>query len=133
MVHKVHIIDDDDISMYLTSMVLEEAGFGCEIHTYHSAEEALQTLPLKGATPLPEVILLDLNMPAKSGWDFLDALRPHEQQLMGKLDVFILTSSIASSDKERSLSYPLVRGFIHKPLDEKSLLMIQAIVTAAGR
>ncbi|MCP2044211.1 response regulator [Pontibacter sp. HSC-36F09] len=124
MVSKVYIIDDDDISIYLTSLVLEEAGFANEICTYSSADDALADLSLTGPPPLPDVILLDLNMPVKNGWDFLDVLRPYEEALKGKLDVFILTSSIAVSDKEQSLDYPLVRGFLHKPLDEASLAYI---------
>ncbi|MDO6391248.1 response regulator [Pontibacter sp. BT731] len=124
MVSKVYIIDDDDISVYLTSMVLEQAGFAAEIHTYTSADDALAAMPLTEPAPLPDVILLDLNMPFKSGWDFLEILRPYEGALKGKLDVFILTSSIAVSDKEQSLDYPLVRGFLHKPLDEASLAII---------
>ncbi|MBX0331811.1 response regulator [Pontibacter sp. HSC-14F20] len=124
MVSKVYIIDDDDISIYLTSLVLEEAGFAHEICAYTSADDALADLPLTAHAPLPDVILLDLNMPVKSGWDFLDTLRPHEEALKGKLDVFILTSSIAVSDKDQSQAYPLVRGFLHKPLDEESLAYI---------
>ncbi|PKV75082.1 response regulator [Pontibacter ramchanderi] len=125
MVSKVYIIDDDDISIYLTSLVLEEAGFAHEICTYTSADDALADLPLTASTALPDLILLDLNMPVKSGWDFLNVLRPHEETLKGKLDVFILTSSIAVSDQDQSREYPLVRGFLHKPLDEESLNYIR--------
>lgn len=132
MVNKIYIIDDDDISVYLTSLVLEEAGFAGEIHTYASADDALDELPLHAGAVMPDLILLDLNMPVKSGWDFLEVLRPHEKSLKGKLDVFILTSSIAVSDKNRSQNYPLVRGFIHKPLDDTSLSMIREMVTTTG-
>ncbi|GGG16203.1 response regulator [Pontibacter amylolyticus] len=129
MVSKVYIIDDDDISVYLTTMVLEEAGFAKEICTYTSADDALADLSFTVPAPLPEVILLDLNMPFKSGWDFLDILRPYEATLKGKLDVFILTSSIAVSDKEQARNYPLVCGFLHKPLDEESVASIKRACT----
>lgn len=125
MARKVYIIDDDDISIYLTSLVLEDAGFADEIYTYSSADDALANLSFTDSAPLPDVILLDLNMPVKSGWDFLEVLRPYEDKLKGRLDVFILTSSIAASDKDLSRNYPLVRGFLHKPLDEESLNYIK--------
>lgn len=124
MINRVFIIDDDEISVYLTSLMLEEAGFVREVRTYCSAEQALQELPPTVQDALPEVILLDLNMPVKSGWDFLEILRPYENELRDKLKIFILTSSIAASDKDRSESYPLVRGFLHKPLDDDSLNFI---------
>ena len=125
MVRKVFIIDDDDISLYLTTLVLEQAEFANEICMYTSADDALADLPLTPNASLPDIILLDLNMPHKSGWDFLDILRPYEEVLKGKLDVFILTSSIAVSDQEQSREYPLVRGFLHKPIDEESLAFVR--------
>jgi CheY-like chemotaxis protein len=82
---------------------------------------------------LPEVILLDLNMPDKNGWDFLETLRQCEKKLQGRTMVFILTSSIAASDKALSQNYRLVKGFLHKPLDEASLAIIQQVHRAAGR
>lgn len=124
MVRKVYIIDDDDISIYLTTLVLEQAEFASEICMYTSADDALADLPLSHSAPLPDIILLDLNMPHKSGWDFLDILRPYEETLKGRTDVFILTSSIAVSDQEQSREYPLVRGFLHKPIDEEGLAFI---------
>lgn len=126
MISKVFIIDDDDISIFLTSLVLEEAGFAEEIKTYNSADAALKDLPALVDNEIPpEVILLDLNMPGKSGWDFLDILRHCEKKLLGSTSVFILTSSIAASDKDHSRRYPLVRGFLHKPLTEESMAFMQ--------
>lgn len=133
MIRRITVIDDDDISLYLSSFVLEDAALAEEILTYSSVEEALEHLQLGG--PLvagPQVLLLDLNMPEQSGWDLLDTLRPYEHELVGSLHVFVLTSSIANSDMRRSAAYPLVSGLLHKPLDEQSLLLIKAKVAAAG-
>lgn len=132
MVNSVYIIDDDDISLFLSSLVLEESGFASHIHSYSSADTALQQLSKANHGELPEVILLDLNMPEKNGWEFLEALRQCEEKLLGRTSIFILTSSIAASDKARSANYRLVRGFLHKPLDDKNLAFIQQVYRSAN-
>ncbi|QKG54823.1 hypothetical protein GKZ67_18870 [Hymenobacter sp. BRD67] len=69
-------------------------------------------------------MFLDLNMPLMNGWQFLDALAPHENLLRGHCHIFILTSSLALTDMEKAKTYDLVTRLIHKPIDR---LEIQAI------
>jgi CheY-like chemotaxis protein len=133
MVNKVFIIDDDDISLFLSSLVLEESGFAAMVQTYTSADAALQQLSDSEETDLPEVILLDLNMPGKSGWEFLETLTQSEKKFQNRTIVFILTSSIAASDKARSNNFHLVKGFLHKPLDEASLDYIKQVCQGESR
>lgn len=126
MIKKVFIIDDDEISVYLTSFVIESADFAQEIHAFFTADDAFAGLLQLDYDAMPEIILLDLNMPHKSGWDFLDMLTSCETELLNRTNIYILTSSIAESDKSRSERYPLVSGFLHKPLDEESLAHIRS-------
>jgi CheY-like chemotaxis protein len=130
MVNKVCIIDDDEISLYLTCLVLEEADFAKEIRSYGSVDDAVEKIPADIAN-MPQIVLLDLNMPGKNGWDFLDLLSTRQNELLGSMHIFILTSSIAASDKALAQNYPLVRGFLHKPLTEESIAYIKDICTAS--
>ena len=125
MIKKVFIIDDDEISVYLTSFIIESADFAQEIHAFFNADDAFAGLLQLDYSQMPEIILLDLNMPQKCGWDFLDMLTSCEIELLDKTSIYILTSSIAESDKIRSERYPLVNGFLHKPLDDDSLALIK--------
>ncbi len=70
---------------------------------------------------IPDVIFLDLNMPEINGWEFLDVLSQQEQKYLNKCQVFILSSSVDSLEKEKAKTYKLVRAFLHKPLDEDEL------------
>lgn len=63
------------------------------------------------------MVFLGLNMPVMNGWEFLDALAPYEQELRGSCHIYILTSSLALADLEKSKRYNLVAGLIHKLLD----------------
>ncbi|ALW83899.1 hypothetical protein AUC43_01525 [Hymenobacter sedentarius] len=122
---KTYLIDDDHLGIFLTEQLLRAEGFSNSICTFESAEAALQSLA-QGEDEVPQVVFLDLNMPVMNGWEFLDALVPYEKKLRGNCHIYILTSSLALTDLEKSKHYALVVGLIHKPLDSKEIRAIQA-------
>ena len=123
---KLFIIDDDQLSIFLTKTVLGLEGFTQDITPFLCAEEALATLNSSPQANTPDVILLDLNMPGLDGWECLDALAPLENMLAEKCKIYILTSSLDSSDADRVNDYPLVAGFIHKPINSEDIKTIVA-------
>ena len=122
---KTYLIDDDDLSVYLTEHLLRVEGFSNCICTFQSAGEALYKL-VGQQQRVPQIVFLDLNMPLMNGWQFLDALAPHREALRGNCHIYILTSSLALNDLEKSKQYDLVAGLIHKPLDSKEIRAIQS-------
>lgn len=73
----------------------------------------------RDAYPLPGLILLDLNMPKKDGWDVLRELKADEQ--LRKIPVVVLTTSDDVEDVEKT--YHLgVSSFITKPVRFESLV-----------
>ncbi|RSK43358.1 response regulator [Hymenobacter perfusus] len=123
---KTYLIDDDTLSTYLTEQLLRAEGFSNTINTFDSAQQALQQLVEDKDKAAPQVVFLDLNMPAMNGWEFLDALAPYEGELLGHCHIYILTSSLALADLEKSKSYDLVSGLIHKPIDTEEIRAIQS-------
>jgi CheY-like chemotaxis protein len=120
-----YIIDDEPISLFLTEQVLRQEGVMSPIRPFQAAEEALQSLVSRLTTEVPDVILLDLNMPLMNGWEFLEALQPHTAELAGRCHIYILTSSLALADTARAKDFALVSGVIHKPLNEDEVQSIQ--------
>ncbi|HEX8350371.1 MAG TPA: response regulator [Hymenobacter sp.] len=114
----VLLLEDD----FFDTMVVQKsfAKFNVQ-HKLYTAFNGLEGLDLllgrSGVTaidPLPEVILLDLNMPKMNGHEFLAELRTHSQ--LRDIPVFITTTS--SMDVDRLNAQNLgVSGYILKPLD----------------
>jgi CheY-like chemotaxis protein len=114
---QIVLVDDEHVSVFVTKKILEREGLADELHAFELPEEALQYVQQSVPTHMPDVVLLDLNMPGLNGWEFLQLLRPYENQLLGQCFIYILTSSLDPTDTVRANEFPLVSGLIHKPLD----------------
>jgi two-component system, chemotaxis family, chemotaxis protein CheY len=124
MIQQVFIIDDDPVSIRLSEFILSHTHFASRILTFLDPRKALDTLTSNLSGDLPEYLFLDLNMPFLDGWQFLDQLEPYALDLQDRMRVYILTSSVAPEDKIRARRYPLVVGFLEKPLDEGQLKLL---------
>ena len=115
---KVFIIDDDSIHQRIAQIMIEKHNLFDSYKSYTDAQQALNFLRdhPKDTSALPDVILLDLNMPVIDGWDFLDMFEQLNKDLKKKIRIFIVTSSVDEKDKLRSQTYSTVCGFISKPL-----------------
>lgn len=114
---QIVLVDDEHVSIFITKKIVEREELADEIHAFELPEEALRYVQESLPNHVPDVILLDLNMPGLSGWAFLEALQPYEAQLLGQCFVYVLTSSLDPIDTIRASEFPLVSGLIHKPLD----------------
>lgn len=112
---RVMVIDDSEIDLLYARIVLERLDEPVEVLTFDSAREALGVL--KGAADRPQLILLDLNMPGMSGFDFLAAYAQHAADGGATAPVALLTSSPDPADRERALAHTVVHDYLVKPLD----------------
>ena len=91
-----------------------------KVDCFDNSYEALKEFQHPDFT-LPDLILLDINMPGMDGWEFLTALSLHRPNLKKETCIYIVTSSIAECDREKALALPYVSGFISKPLSVAKL------------
>ena len=99
------VVDDDDCAATLVSTVFERAGLVLPLQFARDGAEAIAYLSGEGAFadrtqyPLPTVILLDLNMPRKNGFEVLAWLR--QQPRLKRLHVYVLSASSQPEDIRR--------------------------------
>ena len=114
----VCIIEDDPIHQRIAQIIIEKNNFFEQISCFTFAGDALDFFfeNKDNTDALPDVILLDLNMPVISGWDFLHTYVQLQKDLKKVSDIYIVSSSVDENDKLHSQQYPFVKGFISKPI-----------------
>jgi CheY-like chemotaxis protein len=115
---KVFIIDDDSIHQRIAQIMIEKHQLFDEYTSFIEAEKAIAFLKENKANTdrLPDVILLDLNMPVIDGWDFLELYETFRYEVGKAIRIFIVTSSVDEKDIMRAQNFTAVTGFISKPL-----------------
>ncbi|MBF0189171.1 MAG: response regulator [Magnetococcales bacterium] len=119
MATPIHIllVEDNPADIRLTQMALKSNRIANTLLIARDGEQALDALFLRGEyrdSRRPEIILLDLNLPKKSGLEVLDIIKKDE--VLRRIPVVILTSSEAEEDILRS--YDLhANCFITKPVN----------------
>jgi CheY-like chemotaxis protein len=117
---KFLVIDDNMVDLLIAKAAVQRSGADFSIVTAESADEGLSYLK-KNTTQLPDVILLDLNMPVKNGWDFI---KEYQQLNITHIKLYILTSSVNENEKIEASKNSLITGFLSKPLRVDTLQTI---------
>lgn len=134
---KILHIEDCEEDALLFGKACEIAGLRMDCCVVRDGSEAVEYL--KGAGDcvdgaknlLPDVIVLDLNMPHMSGFEFLKWLRRQAQ--FEALPVLVFTVSERMEDKERAIAEGAT-GYFVKPLDFESLVrMAESLRCFGGR
>ena len=127
----VLFIDDDEPTNFLNKMITEEAMCAEHVQVVQSGQEALNYLSGSGhfkygngIYPKPELIFLDINMPAMDGWEFLDRYQELPEIQKENTVMVMLTTSLNPDDEKTAQKYPCIAGFEHKPFTMEILLKI---------
>lgn len=113
---RIIIIDDDQLTILLTTKILLNYDSTLKVDHFISGKAAIEFLQ-NNELLAPTIILLDIDMPFYSGWDFLNDFT----NLTTICKVFMFSSSIDIRDIERSKQYKKVLGFISKPLNAQKI------------
>ena len=124
----IYIIDDDLIYTKLVKFYINKFQFSEECETFQDGHLAIDKIrkTVENGGALPDLILLDLNMPLFDGWEFMDEFS--KLDLPKRVPVFISTSSINPDDIENAKKYELVREFVSKPINKEKLDLIKSML-----
>ncbi len=119
---KVMIVDDNPIDQRITSQVFRNTRQCSEILIMHGAQEALAYIDKYQSQPekLPNLILLDLDMPVMNGYDFLQRFKDYADDIKALCPIIVVTASDIVSDLEKMKADPHVVKLINKPLNRFS-------------
>lgn len=115
------LVEDDPVQVFLLEKHLRITEMCESVSVYRNGKEAYQALSgdMNSGHPLPDLILLDINMPIWGGWDFLDAF--FQKVPEGKHVVYILSSSMSADDLRQAEEYGLGDQYLHKPVHTAQL------------
>ena len=120
---EVLLVEDNPGDVRLIQEVFKEAKIKNILHVARDGEEALQMLRLEGETPtrVPDLILLDLNLPKKDGRDVLKEIKKDDS--LKCIPVVVLTSSIRDEDLIETYKNN-ANCYIAKPADLDHLIKV---------
>ena len=126
----IWVIDDDPIYQIIINKTIQRFGLFSAISTFKNGKIALDALLqlLDNDTALPDIILLDINMPVMDGWEFMEEIRLIRPKFTKQIGVYIISSSIAVEDKNKSMSYGNILGYLSKPITVDDLILIASTV-----
>lgn len=131
---RILVAEDDPADVRLTREGLRESGVPYDLRVVSDGQQALDALFQRGAfrgVPLPDIVLLDLNLPRKNGHDVLREIKCN--RALRHIPVIVFSSSLSEADV--AASYDLsANGFVRKPGDlDEMLRVVKAIVNFWGK
>jgi PAS domain S-box-containing protein len=120
----VLVVDDESDARTLVSRMLSECG--ATVLTASGADEAIQLLAAEG----PDVLVSDIGMPGKDGYQLIEQVRQLPEKLGGDTPAVALTAFARSEDRTRAI----MAGYqihISKPIEAREL--VATIASLAGR
>lgn len=108
------LVEDDELDIISVQRSLKKLESEYVLYSAYNGIEALKMLRDTNLGLVPDVILLDVNMPRMNGIEFLKVLR--EDKNLTNLKVFIMTTSSEGNDRLEAEKLG-ISGYIIKPLN----------------
>lgn len=116
--HKFLLIDDEEVFNFIHTQVIQLLEPSAIIKEIQSSSSALQYIKDTVNQPdqSPDVIFVDINMPEMNGFELMDELQKISGTSTKMPHIYMVTSSLFESDRKRAGNYPVVKGFMEKPI-----------------
>ncbi|QBZ96533.1 response regulator [Flavobacterium sangjuense] len=125
--NNVFVVDDDKIHHFIIRKLLESNDIAIEPVFFENGLDAINDLKEKinNGDILPDLILLDINMPVLDGWQFLEEYIGLRIKTTQQIVIHIISSSDSRIDIERAESYKdIVGNYFVKPMTSDAIKSI---------
>ena len=123
----VFVIDDDKVYHFIIKKLLTKNNIDVKPSFYLNGLEAIEEIKdkIKLGISLPDLILLDINMPIMDGWQFLDELKKSNNIVDKNTTIYLVSSSDSISDINKAKEYQdQIKDFFFKPMTAEDLWKI---------
>jgi CheY-like chemotaxis protein len=119
----VLLVDDDDIFNFINKKTIQKLGLASEIHTVMNGQDAINLINeyFQKSLMIPDIILLDINMPIMDGFGFIEAFNKLSLPGIEKVKIIIVSSSDNPDDIDRAKKLG-VSQFLTKPISHLQLM-----------
>jgi len=119
--HRFLLIDDDPLNNMLCKVLIRQIDRSAIVLAFTNSEEGLSYIekdyPANGE--IRTILLLDLNMPRMTGWEFMEKFVQLPKEIRDHFDTYILSSSVDIRDRHKADANPVIKGYIEKPLRDQ--------------
>lgn len=126
-------VEDDDDHAMIVSRLLQHARIPVDIHRAKDGLEAMEylnSIKMRQEKDLPQIILLDLKIPKKDGFEILSEIKGDPQ--LKSIPVVILTTSSVEQDKVKAYEY-YANSYLIKPMNLNSFKrMVEELISYWG-
>ena len=124
----VFVVDDDKVFHFIIKKLFSKNNIDISPSFYLNGLEAIEEIKEKinSGNTLPDLILLDINMPIMDGWQFLDEFRKTRIVTQGeRTTIYLVSSSDSISDINKAKEYQdQIKDYFFKPMTLEDLQKI---------
>ena len=122
----VFLVEDNPADVLLIREALEEHRVRADVYVLSDGEKAMRFVDTEArALPSPDLVILDLNLPRKTGREVLQHIR--DTEMLGSARVVVLSSSDAPRDMEESLRLGITK-YLRKPSNLTEFMSIGGVL-----
>jgi CheY-like chemotaxis protein len=120
------VIDDDQMYVLALKKLLERVQFTDKTVYFENGNVALNYFDqwIHQANLLPELILLDLNMPVTNGWQFIKEFKKLKLRIDKKITIYMISNTINEDEIQKAKNIEEITEFVCKPVTFGTLTKI---------
>ncbi|KOS06008.1 hypothetical protein AM493_08140 [Flavobacterium akiainvivens] len=122
-INSLFVIDDDKIYHFLLKNLFKQNGINVATSFFHNGQEAIEVIKNdKDGNTMPDLILLDVNMPIMNGWQFIEEYNKLFGSLPHPSQIYMISSSNDEVDINKAKGYDkIVKDYLLKPICKEDL------------